>query len=110
MDRGTGRTIEILERDGAVVSIVARTATGETLEIMATLARAADVIILSELHVDGPGSGTLGAGGIGELRALARLFLTQEGAQTLIIKGGTRTTGAGAAALRTPRDIVIRIT
>jgi hypothetical protein len=76
---------------------------------MADMRKVRNMLILDELHIDGPGAGSLGPGAVGELRSLARLLGRQEGVDKVVVRGSVRTTGAGAAALRTPRTITIRV-
>ena len=104
--RSAGRWIRIAERDGDVIYAVAQARNGEMMEIMASMRREGDTIILSGVHVQGSGSGALGTSAVGELRSLARDFASQEGASTLVIEGGRRSSGAGPGHV--PRALVIR--
>lgn len=103
------RSVTVVERDGNVVHLLAQASNGEAVEAITTMTREGDTLTLSGLHVQGSGPGALGPDAVGELRALARELGRQEGVRTVLVSGGVRTTGAGAAALRSPRVIRIEI-
>lgn len=93
--------IRIVETDGDVVELLATTAEGDVVAI-AEMTRAGDDLIMKGLHLDGPGVGALGPGG---LRKLAAALGEQQGAKRVVVYGGVRTTEANPG--HTPRPIII---
>jgi hypothetical protein len=64
------RTIRIVERDGDVVRMIGDGPRG-SIEVIATMTREGNRLVLRGLHADGAGPGSLG---LSELRAYARLL------------------------------------
>ena len=95
--------IRVVETDGDVVELVATTPNGE-IRIITGMEWEGRDLVLRGMHVDGPGSGSLG---LHTLRDLAREFGRQYFAESVIIQGGVRTTGANPG--RVPRSIVISV-
>jgi hypothetical protein len=97
------RTVQVVERDGDVVRIIGDGPKG-SIEVIASMRRQGDELVLRELHADGTGPGSLG---IGEVRAFARELGRQEGVRVVEIHGGTRTTGARPGKLPRPVRILV---
>jgi hypothetical protein len=95
--------VRVVERDGDVVELSATTDHGE-VRIITGIIQEGDDLILSGLHVDGPGAGTCGPR---LLRELARDLGSQFGAKRVIVHGGIRTTGANPG--RVPRPVVFLV-
>jgi hypothetical protein len=93
--------VRIVESDGNVVELAMMTEAG-AITVITEMTRDRDDLILSKLHIDGPGTGSAG---IRTLRALARAFGKQQGAARVIVRGGIRTTGARPG--REPRPIIV---
>lgn len=95
-------TVEILERDGDVVELLARGST--TITVIAEMRLVGDTLILDRLHMDGGGPGS---SSIGELREMARELGRQQGAKEVMVFGAMRTTGASPG--KVPRPILIKV-
>ncbi|HWE37668.1 MAG TPA: hypothetical protein VG406_13965 [Isosphaeraceae bacterium] len=95
--------IRILETDGDVVELIATTSKGD-LTAITSMSLVADTLVLSGLHVSGPGAGSLG---LRELRRLATELGRQHRAKRVTILGGRRTTGANPG--HTPRSITFLV-
>src|SRR5258707_822597 len=83
-------TIRIVEIDGDVVELVATTPHGE-VGVITGLRQEGRDLILSGLHIDGPGAHAVG---LSTLRMLARALGRQYHSSRVIVHGGIRTTGA----------------
>lgn len=94
--------IEIAEQDGDAVFAKAATAHG-AVTIVCRLRLLPDRLLLYDLHVDGPGVGTLGVGG---LRRVVDEVMETYGVERPEIRGFRRTTGAGPG--RVPSPLVFR--
>ncbi|MCA9074988.1 MAG: hypothetical protein KDA93_08150 [Planctomycetaceae bacterium] len=93
--------IKILEQDGTTFDI--QCVIGDvTIEVISDVWLEGSELILSGVHIDGPGPGTLSPK---LLREAAREFGRQWEADRVIIRGGRRTTGAHPGHI--PREIVI---
>ena len=97
------RTVQVVERDGDVVRIIGNGPIG-SIEIIASMTRRGDELVLRELHADGSGPGSLE---ISEVRAFARELGRQEGVRVVAVYGGTRTTGARPGKVPRPVRIVV---
>ena len=95
--------IRIVESDREVTWIEAQGPFG-TIEVITTLRREGDTLVLSGLGIAGQGPGTAG---ISALRELARQFGREQGAKQIRIEGGRRLTGAKPGHF--PRPIVIQV-
>jgi hypothetical protein len=65
-----------------------------------------DTINLENLHIDGPGANTMGPK---KMIGLVKQFGKSRGANTVKIKGGTRTTGARAGKNMKPKEIEVKV-
>ncbi len=97
------RAVAIVERDGNVVRIVGRGPKG-SIEVITSMRREGNRIILSGTHIDGPGAGKLG---IRELGEFARQFARQEGVEEIVVEGAKRTTGARPGHV--PRPFIFKV-
>jgi hypothetical protein len=61
-------------------------------------------LILRNLHIDGPGPGKVGAR---LLYSLARVLGRKQGAETVVVYGGRRTTGARPGHVPPPIEIEV---
>jgi hypothetical protein len=95
------RTIKIIERDGDTVRIVGQGPEGR-IEVICTMHREGDTILLRGLHADGAGPTSLG---LIAIREFAREFARQQGARVIEIYGGRRTSGARPG--KVPRPVRI---
>jgi hypothetical protein len=95
--------IRIVERDGDTIWIEAQGHFG-TIEVITTIQREGDTLVLSGLGITGQGPGSTG---ISVLRELARQFGREQGAKRIQIEGGRRLTGAKPGHI--PRPIVIEV-
>jgi hypothetical protein len=96
-------SIRIVETDGDVVELLITTAHGEISIVTGLRLDGAD-LLLTGLHIDGPGRGSVG---LSILRDLARLFGQQYHVSRVVVQGGVRTTGANPG--RRPRPIIIEV-
>jgi hypothetical protein len=104
-ERGAGRTppeIRLIEQSEDVVHLVC-SARGISYEVVANIALEGTTLVLSRLHVDGPGPNRAG---IGLLRQGARALAQQYGVELIEIRGGERRTGANPGHM--PRTIRIK--
>jgi len=85
-----GIVVSIVEQDGDVAWIVAETVVGR-VEIIASMVREGDTLLLRGLHVDGPGAGSMG---VAMVRRIARELGKQQHVRQILVFGGVRTTGA----------------
>ena len=92
--------LTIAERDEDVVHAVVRTATG-TVTVFATVTRREDTLHLSQVHVEGQGLTRA------VIKQAAREMGHIEGAATVKIQGGKRTSGARPGTV--PSPIVIEV-
>lgn len=97
------RSLEILERDEDAIRLVARGPKGE-IEVVVSVTREGDTLILRGRHINGPGPGLLG---VAELREFGREFARFYGTRRLLIFGGVRYTGAKPRHV--PRSVVIEV-
>ena len=97
-------SIEIIEHDPAGALHVRATTRRGTIEVITNVWLEAQTAYLDELHVDGPGAGSMG---IQDQLALARELGRQLQVRRLVIQGGVRTTGAKPG--RVPRPVTILI-
>jgi RHS repeat-associated protein len=97
------RTVTVVERDGEVVRIVGTGPKG-TVEVIASMTKEGDQLILRGAHIDGPGPATMG---IRELGGFARQLGQQEGASEVVVEGAARTTGARVGHI--PRPFVFKV-
>jgi filamentous hemagglutinin len=95
--------IRVVASDGDVVHLVADSAEGE-IEVITTIAREGNALILRGAHIEGPGIGSVG---MRVLRELARELARQYGVDKIVVFGGRRTTGANPGHI--PRPIVIEV-
>jgi hypothetical protein len=96
-------SVRIVESDGNVVELAALIDSGAVC-VITEMTKVGEDLVLSKLHIDGPG---VGSSGIQTLRALARMLGRQQGVRRVIVHGGVRTTGARAG--RVPRPIIILV-
>jgi len=106
-DSGSGMppeaSIRIVEIDGDVVELAATKVHGE-VGVITGIRQEGQDLILSSLHMDGPGAGSVG---VATLRNLARVLGRHYNASRVIVWGGVRTTGANPG--RVPRPIIIEV-
>lgn len=95
--------VRIVESDGDVVEMAASSDKGE-IRLIASMAKEAETLVLRGMHIDGPGSGSIG---IRELRSLVRELGRLQRVKRVIIHGGTRTTGANPG--HTPRPMTFAV-
>jgi len=96
-------TIKLVEQDGSTYQFKIQGQNGE-LSVVADIVKNGNKLILNGMHIDGPGAGT---SSLGELRDIVRTLGQQYGVDEVIIKGGTRTTGANPG--KVPRTIIIKV-
>lgn len=96
-------TITVLEREGELYHLVAHSARG-TIEVITTIRREADLLILGGFGILGAGPGSLGVRG---LRELARAFGREYGVTEVVALGGPRGSGARPGHIPRPIRIVI---
>lgn len=96
--------VRILERDPAGALHVQGSSDRGTIEVIANVRIEAGTAHLDQLHIDGPGAGTMG---LADLHAFAVELGRQLGVARLVIQGGMRTTGARPGHV--PRPIVVRV-
>ncbi|MGS4987765.1 hypothetical protein ACVDG9_07370 [Roseibium sp. RP-7] len=94
----------VVAQDGDVFEYSMTGRNGSNITVITNQARDGNRLVLSDLHIDGAGAGT---SSVRELRQFARDLGKQQGVDQVVIKGGTRTTGANPG--HTPRDIIIRV-
>lgn len=94
---------KIISRDGNVVEIAAKGASG-TITIITKLEKVGNSLKLSGTHIDGLGKGT---SGLKELRTLARQLGQKYRVKEVIIEGGKRTTGANPGKI--PKPIKVKV-
>jgi len=95
--------VSVVARDGDVVELLAKGANGDITAIT-TMTKEGDQLILEGTHIGGPGKGS---SSLSELRELARNLGRQNGVDSVVIRGGKRTTGASPGNV--PRDIIIKV-
>lgn len=96
-------TVQIVERQGRTVRIVGESGRGR-IEVIAEMAKEGNTLILRDAHVEGAGAGSMGTG---ELRAFARALGKQQEAETVVIHGGRRTTGANPGRVPEPIEFEV---
>ena len=100
---GDTRSITILEWVDGIAQLLGTGPEGE-IEVIAAMTREGDTLILAGLHIEGPGSGSLG---IGPLRDFARRLGRQQRVRRVVVFGARRTTGASQG--HTPRPMLIEV-
>lgn len=88
----------ILDQDGDTIEAALLTSAG-TLTVICRIQLDGDRLILYDLHVDGPGPGTLG---LRRLRLAMQELMEQVDVRALEIRGFIRTTGAAPGRLPPP--------
>jgi hypothetical protein len=96
-------TFTILEREGELFHLVARGRRG-TIEVITTIRREGDTLVLGGFGILGDGPGSLGVSG---LREVARSLGRRYGVAQVLIHGGPR--GSGARPGHIPRPIRIKV-
>lgn len=94
--------LTVVEQDGDTVAVNVSTPNGG-IDVICRVRLLDDGLLLYDLHVDGPGVGTLGVGG---LRRVVDEVMETYGVERVKICGFRRTTGAGPG--RVPRPLVFR--
>lgn len=84
----------IVETDGPVVRILC-----DSFELVGTLIRQGEELVLVGVHVDGSGPNRLG---IARLKTMASQFLEDQHAERLVVVGAIRRTGACPGRLPKP--------
>jgi hypothetical protein len=77
---------------------------GNTINVIANQVKHGNRLILDKLHISGAGRGT---SSLRELRGFARDLGKQNNVEQVVVRGGTRTTGANPGHV--PREIIIRV-
>lgn len=83
-------SVRMVSHPGGVVELFGTSAEGAEIQVMANMTRSGSNITLSELHAEGAGANTVGTGA---LRGMLRQWGKEQGAETITIRGGARTTG-----------------
>jgi RHS repeat-associated protein len=94
---------KLVEQDGNTVDIAAQGEKGE-IRIVADAQAEGDTLILDNAHIQGQGAGT---SSLGELRNVIQSIGRSVGAQEVIIRGQTRTSGARPG--HKPREIRVKV-
>jgi hypothetical protein len=98
-----GWEFTVLEHEGDLFHLVARGPRG-TIEVITTIRREGDRLVLGGFGILGAGPGTLGVSGLREIaRALGRQYSVSE----VVVHGGPR--GSGARPGHIPRPIRIKV-
>lgn len=95
--------VSVVARDGNIVELLAKGKNGDITAITA-MTREGNALVLRGMHIDGAGKGS---SSLSELRELARDLGRQHGVDSVIIRGGRRTTGANPGKI--PGDITIKV-
>lgn len=95
--------VRLVEADGNVVELSATTSSGE-VTVITEMTKEGDTLILSKMHIDGPGGGSLG---LGQIRSLVTTLGKQQGAKKVTIYGATRTTGANPGRTPPPMTFIV---
>jgi len=90
-------------RDGNVVELLAKSKGGD-ITVITEMTKDGNKLILEGTHIGGAGKGS---SSVGELRELARDLGRQHDVGSVVVKGGTRTTGANPGKI--PKDITIKV-
>ncbi|MCL1633814.1 hypothetical protein M2650_04035 [Luteimonas sp. SX5] len=96
-------TVRIVEQAGDTVEILGKGAKGN-ITVIAEMVKKGGQLILNGAHISGQGKGT---SSLKELKQLARALGQQQGAESVIIKGGVRTTGANPG--KVPIEIKVKV-
>ncbi|CAB3789742.1 hypothetical protein LMG28138_02874 [Pararobbsia alpina] len=96
-------SVKLVEQDGNIYQFNIPGASGD-LSVVTEMTRSGNQLILSGMHIDGPGAGS---SSISQLRNIARALGQQYGVDKVIINGGTRTSGASPG--KVPRSITIKV-
>lgn len=96
-------SVTVVERDEDVMEVLIRASSGD-VTVMAGFGMEGGTLVLRDLHIEGPGAGTLSPA---RLRSFARELGRQEGAEKVIVQGAKRTTGANPG--HHPRVIIIEV-
>jgi RHS repeat-associated protein len=99
--------VGILEEANGAIHLTVGTSKG-TVEVISDISQEGDTLILSGLHIGGPGAGSLGMAGINELKQAAADFGAARGASQVIIQGGKRTSGRRIGTVPSPIVIPTR--
>jgi len=99
-----GKTPRIVDRDEDTIEYAITGRNGSEVTVITNHRIVGDRLILEGLHIDGAGRGT---SSVRELREVARAVGKQNGVKEVVIRGGTRTTGANPGHI--PREIKVRI-
>jgi hypothetical protein len=99
--------VNVLEEAGGTIHLTVDTSKG-MVEVISDISQEGETLILSGLHIGGPGAGTLGRAGINELKQAAADFGASRGASQVIIQGAARTTGRNVGSVPSPITISIR--
>jgi hypothetical protein len=107
LDLGAGipskALVRIVEIDGDVVEFAASTAQGE-IDVITNLRQEGQDLVLSNLHIDGPGARTVG---LMTLRNLARVLGEHYHVSRVIVYGSARRTGANPG--HSPQPIIFDV-
>jgi RHS repeat-associated protein len=95
-----GSLIRIIEQEPGAIHLAIQTAKGE-VEVMASVSKEGDKLVLSNVHVSGEGLGP------GLTKQAARELGAQEGVSEVVVQGGERT--GGAVPGHTPASFTVRV-
>ncbi|OQR32240.1 hypothetical protein BWR15_20270 [Pseudomonas sp. T] len=95
--------ISVISQDDDIYELSFKGEKGE-MTVITGMSKDKDSLTLTGMHIDGMGAGS---SSISELRNFARELGAANGVSEVIIKGGTRTTGANPG--KVPRDIRIKV-
>lgn len=96
-------SVTVVDRDEDVIEVLIRTPYGD-VTVVTGFGMEGDALVLRELHIEGPGAGTLSPA---RLRSYARELGRQEGVRRVIVQGAKRTTGANPG--HRPRVIIVKV-
>jgi len=97
---GAKSIVTILEEEPGAISLSIKTAKGE-VEVMASMAKDGDKLVLSNVHVSGEGLGP------GLTKQAARELGAREGVSEVVVQGGART--GGAVPGHTPVSFTVKV-
>lgn len=98
-----GSKVEIVDRDGDTVELIAEKGDVK-IEAMARMTKDGDTLNLDKLHMNNVGEGKIKRS---DLDDMAKTLGSQEGASTVKILPGTRTSGAMEGRTPKPREIKV---
>ena len=91
--------IRVVEQQGNIFEYLGRSARGE-IRILAEVSREGNTLFLRKVHIEGLGSGSVGAGG---LREFARQLGRQNRVREVVVEGARRTSGANQGRVQGSR-------